>query len=150
MTAEEDPGDGLMEHPLNQLSMFSSRELQCMDKEVEDACSEGDDMDDSSDEEDKRAPNVTLKRLRESSSEDSMDGECPKGWTSGRRKKPSLSPSPDEEEDQGTVDSDVAFGPAGGFISESSSSSSGNSPGESGSSGSLDGAADLLEREFLS
>lgn len=147
VTASEDPGDGLMEHPLNQLSMFSSRELQCMDKEVEDACSEGDDMDDSSDEDDKRAPNVTLKRMRESSSEDSMDGECPKGWQSERRKKQSISPSPEEEEDQGTVDSDVAFGPAGGFISESSSS---DSPGGSGSSGSLDGAADLLEREFLS
>ena len=151
-TSKEPPeelGDGLMEHPLNQLSMFSSRDLQCMDKEVEDACSEGDDMfDDSSDDDDKTAPNVTLKRMRESSSEESMDGECPKGWQSSqeRRKKVSLSPSPDEEEDQGTVDSEVAFGPAGGLISSESSSES--SPGSS-SSGSLDGAADMLEREFL-
>src|SRR4029079_17848505 len=32
----------LISHPLNQLSMFTPLEIQCMDKEVEDACSEGD------------------------------------------------------------------------------------------------------------
>lgn len=119
-----------------------------MDKEVEDACSEGDDMFDidSSDEEEKgcRAPNVTLKRLRESSSEDSLSSDFPKGWQSKSKRKSKTSPVPDEEEDQDTVDSDVAFGPAGGFLSSESSS-----PASDSDCGSLDGMADLLEREFL-
>lgn len=123
-----------------------------MDKEVEDACSEGDDMfDDSSDEElGSRAPNVTLKRMRESSSEDSLTNEFPKGWRkkkTSHRRTSSSSPAGQEQEDQESQDSDIGFaGAANNLLLSSESTSRSNSDSDCGS---LDGMADLLEREFL-
>lgn len=74
------------------LSAFSSNDLHLMDKEVEDACSEGDEMstgntetessDDSNDEnvksEEKRSPKRIKERDQESSSDENSD--FPKGW----------------------------------------------------------------------
>lgn len=68
------------------LSNFSMNDLDQMGKEVDDACSEGDEMsaENSSSSDDDAAPQQgALKRPREeSSSEESMSSEFPKGWTS--------------------------------------------------------------------
>ena len=108
-----------------------------MDKEVEDACSEGDDLfEDSSDEDGKTAPNVTLKRLRESSSEESLSSDVPRGWrgSADRRKRPGSLRQQEEE---------------GGEEEGSCASSSADSCCDDSDDASLDGAADMLEREFL-
>ena len=77
------------------LSAFSSKDLLLMDKEVEDACSEGDHLSSSSSDEDINEVNLDdefqatssskiSKRKREadtSSSEESLTSEFPKGWS---------------------------------------------------------------------
>jgi hypothetical protein len=68
------------------LSNFSTNDLRLMGKEVDDACSEGDERSlgnssSSDSEEDTLGTTIGRKRVRESSSEDeSMSPECPKGW----------------------------------------------------------------------
>ncbi|CAG2106097.1 unnamed protein product [Medioppia subpectinata] len=81
------------------LSGFSINELQSMGKEVDDACSEGDamstgntDSDSDVDIEDIESNNNNKKkkcdkRKVESSSDDSEDGEYPKGWNQNKKKK---------------------------------------------------------------
>lgn len=146
MVCDDDiPQDAnLISHPLNQLSMFTPLEIQCMDKEVEDACSEGD-IDSNSTSSEDEVEGLSSKRPREeSSSEDSLSGDAPKGWQGeGGRKKIKVSPSrPHDEDEEETVDSTVF---AQGLSSESDSNIS------DASTGSLDEnmAADMVEREFL-
>jgi len=146
MACDDDiPQDSsLMSHPLNQLSMFTPLEIQCMDKEVEDACSEGD-IDSNSTSSEDEVEGLSLKRPREeSSSEDSLSGDAPKGWQGeGGRKKIKVSPSiPHDEDEEETVDSTV-------FAQDLSSESDSNI--SDASTGSLDEnmAADMVEREFL-
>ncbi|CAG2162172.1 unnamed protein product [Oppiella nova] len=76
------------------LSVFSVNELQSMGKEVDDACSEGDamstgntDSDSDVDETEGNKNTKSEKRVLESTSDDSEDGEYPKGWNQNKKKK---------------------------------------------------------------
>ena len=124
----------LMDDKLTTLSMFSTTELSRMSKEVEDACSEGDDLDSSSSDGEEAKP--SKKRPYEESSEDSMDAECPKGWCMGEKKVRYDKPRDDLAEESSS-------NPEVNLSSDSSD--------DNNSEGSLsdDVAADLLEREFM-
>lgn len=133
----------LMDDKITALSMFSSRDIFRMGKEVEDACSEGDDLDSSSSSEpnddlDTPRSKPSKKRVYEESSEDSLDAECPKGW--GKKDKKPRYDSPRDDLEEETGDSNIGVN----LSSESSQDAA-------GSDGSIsdDMAADMLEREFL-
>ncbi|XP_064467743.1 RNA polymerase II subunit A C-terminal domain phosphatase-like [Ornithodoros turicata] len=76
--------DGSLTERTNPHLSMSPDELKAMDREVEDACSEGDDDDDSSNDGDPR-PLPPLISEEESSTESLTGGECPKGWRKRNR-----------------------------------------------------------------
>ena len=75
------------------LSGFSSNELQSMGKEVDDACSEGDELSTGNTDSDSEldvenlTDNKSEKRQIVSSSDESNDSECPKGWNKSKKTK---------------------------------------------------------------
>ena len=92
---EGEGGDGEVE-PHNMLefcplSGFSQNDLQTMGKEVDDACSEGDELStgntDSEAEGDVENVRNDKRPADQSSSDESNDGECPKGWNKNKKSK---------------------------------------------------------------
>jgi len=122
------------------LSNFSANDLKLMGKEVDDACSEGDDMSagnsSSSDDENVKKNHCKRPREAESSSEESMTSEFPRGWSKkvSEPKRACLRES-EGEDTRDTFDNHFE-------ISDSSEGESGSDLGDS------ELAADL-EREFL-
>ncbi|RWS11626.1 RNA polymerase II subunit A C-terminal domain phosphatase-like isoform X2 [Dinothrombium tinctorium] len=89
VTNEVEPHNMLDFSPL---SAFSKNDLRMMDKEVDDACSEGDEMstgntDSSADEDEEVLKGKKRKKSEESSSEESLSEEYPKGWKGKQRKR---------------------------------------------------------------
>ncbi|RWS28535.1 RNA polymerase II subunit A C-terminal domain phosphatase-like isoform X2 [Leptotrombidium deliense] len=84
------------------LSVFSKNDLKMMDKEVDDACSEGDEMStgntDSSADEDEQRNNK--RKIDEVSSDESLSEECPKGWTAKNKRS-----KKGNQEDDETIES---------------------------------------------
>jgi len=132
------------------LSVFTKNELQSMGKEVDDACSEGDAMstgntDSESDidvEEIDDNIKVDKKRELDSSSDESINDDCPKGWSKNKKQKRFIDSVLDlEEGNDSTIDS-YDFEKMRGIDGEDSS--------DDESIGSVDEEmAKAVEREFL-
>jgi hypothetical protein len=132
------------------LSVFTKNELQSMGKEVDDACSEGDAMstgntDSESDidvEEIEDDIKVDKKRELDSSSDESINDDCPKGWSKNKKQKRFINSVLDlEEGNDSTIDS-YDFEKMRGIDGEDSS--------DDESIGSVDEEmAKAVEREFL-
>jgi len=133
------------------LSGFTKNELQSMGKEVDDACSEGDAMstgntDSESDidvEEIADDVKVDKKRERDSSSDESINDDCPKGWAKNKRQKRPLDNVYNlEEGNESTTDS---------YDFEKMRRIEGEDSTDEESIGSVDEEMALaVEREFLS
>ncbi|XP_060080260.1 RNA polymerase II subunit A C-terminal domain phosphatase-like [Ylistrum balloti] len=87
----------------NPLYSFSDDDIACMDKEVEEIMDETDD-DESDEDDDERDARFRSKVLssesaHESSSEESMTGDFPRGWKSKDRKSTSNENSPSHDKD---------------------------------------------------
>lgn len=147
-TSKQDPNgaedDSKTMLELSPLSSFSMTDLDDMGKEVDDACSEGDPHQDSSDDEsdDEENSKVYLKHDNIDDDEDSMnyanEGEYPQGWERfAQGKKRKFDDEDDADEDESNDSCDVR--------NNSSSSSS-----DAESVGSVDEEmVAALEREFF-
>ena len=138
---------------LNPLISFSKDDIDNMDKEVEDLLDKSDSDDSETKEEETLRKKILGKGVEESSSEDSLSGDFPRGWNIKRkhpRKKLPSDEGEEEEDDQmeGIIDGAVDQ-PHRVFKHSDQSSSSENSDFNE-SVGSVDEEmAEAIEREFL-
>ena len=135
---------------ISPLAAFSSDEIADMDKEVEEIFDESDSSDSDSELRKK------VLKSRESSSEDSLSGEFPKGW-SRKRKRPSDASGEGEDEDDKLGDGEVGEDTSQDHpyrVFRHSSSSSSDSDNDSEKSFDSIGSMDeemiaAVEKEFL-
>ncbi len=138
---------------LNPLISFSAADIENMDKEVEDILDESD----SEDTDEKEELNLRKKVLGQSddnsSSEESLSGDLPRGWNLKKKHPHKKLPSEDDEEETDGIeiagegeDPHKVFSPS----SESDSNPNSDDSDYNESIGSVDEEmAEALEREFL-
>ena len=130
----------------NPLYTFSREEIKNMDKEVEDIFDEASDSDTDSESEKQLREIVLGQKRRDSSSEDSMSGDYPRGWKRKRKRA-------DLDEEEQTVEEPIAAlaeNPHRIFRFSDESSDSGKDDADGESIGSVDeDMAAAVEKEFL-
>ena len=137
---------------LSPLISFSKDDIDNMDKEVEDLLEEPDTDDSETKEQETIRKKILGKPVEESSSEDSLSGDLPRGWNIKRKHPHRKLPSDEGEEDEDELEvmGSASDQPHRVFKHSDQSSSSSENSDFNESIGSIDEEmAEAVEREFL-